>query len=406
MKIHRHLVAGALDILEDIFQGSYADKAIEKSFKAHKQWGARDRHFVAETVYECTRWWSKIWFGLGVSESECLEPGFLRADSQMGWHFIGAYLQMQGEELPAWTEFADTPDVLQRLKKLRVDQPEAHAIPSWLFEKGQQELGENWIPTLQGLNQKATVILRANRLQTTPEALQTILRSEDVETTLLPNYPDALQLTKRVNVFRLQAFQNGLFEVQDAASQKVAAFLDPRPGERIADTCAGAGGKALHLAALMQNKGKVIAMDIHEWKLKELKNRAARNKVDIIETRVVDSTKVLKRLHDSLPAVLLDVPCSGLGALRRNPDSKWKIKPQTFVELQDLQRKIVTDNCKLVAPRGRMVYATCSVLPSENELQVQWFLKENKGFELVKEHWENPAKEGFDGFYMALLKRI
>lgn len=405
MKLHRHLAAGALDILQEIFQGTYADKAIEKSFKAHKQWGSRDRHFVAETVYECVRWWTKLWYGLGVAEEECLQSSYFKADSEKAWHMLAAYFEMQGIEKQDWPEFKAARSVKNRILALKNTDAAYHAVPTWLFEKGLEELGPSWLTTLEGLNQKADVILRANLLKTTAQKLQSILLTEDIQTDLLPDYPDALRLQKRANVFRLRAFQEGLFEVQDAASQKVAPFLDPRPGERIVDACAGAGGKSLHLATLMKNKGKVLSLDIHDWKLSELKTRASRNSIDIIETRAIESTKTIKRLHEGAQGVLLDVPCSGLGALRRNPDSKWKLKPESFEELYKTQSKILMDYCKMVSPRGRLVYATCSVLPSENQNQVQKFLEQNSEFELLKEHWENPSIQGFDGFYMALMRR-
>lgn len=402
-RLHRHLVEGVFEILQSIFDGSYADKAIERSFHIHKKWGARDRHFVAETSYECTRWWTKIWHALGVDESSCLSKGFFSAKNTKRWDFFRAYLEMRSLPPPPWPELASAQPADWR--RIQLDSSADHAMPSWLFAKGQQELGESWLPMLRALNRKAPVALRTNRLKTTRDLLKARLQSEGVESLTDERYPEALILKERTNVFRLPSFHDGLFEVQDCGSQTIAPFLDPRPGERIADGCAGAGGKSLHLAALMQNKGKIIAMDVHEWKLKELKARAARNGVDIIETRVVESTKTLKRMEGHFSGVLLDVPCSGVGALRRNPDSKWKLQPETFADLHSLQRKILEDNKRLVAPRGRLVYSTCSVFPSENEHQVQWFLETHPDFVLIKEHWERPHQQGFDGFYMALLEK-
>ena len=144
-------------------------------------------------------------------------------------------------------------------------------------------------------------------------------------------YPDALILTERANVFLTDAFKEGFFEVQDASSQLVAYFLDVQPGMRVVDTCAGAGGKTLHLASLMENKGQLIAMDLYESKLKQLKIRAKRNGAFNIEPRVIESTKTIKKLHEKADRVLIDAPCSGLGVLKRNPDSKWKLQPE-FIE--------------------------------------------------------------------------
>jgi 16S rRNA (cytosine967-C5)-methyltransferase len=183
-------------------------------------------------------------------------------------------------------------------------------------------------------------------------------------------------------------------------------MLDPKPGERVIDACAGAGGKSLHLAALMKNKGKILSLDIHERKLEELRKRASRAGADIIETRTIDSSKVIKRLEETADRLLLDVPCSGLGVLRRNPDSKWKLSDEEIEKLRALQSQILESYSKMVKPGGRMVYATCSILPSENERQVEEFLKNAGGtFELLEERKFAPGKDGFDGFYAASLQK-
>ncbi|HAI43578.1 MAG TPA: RNA methyltransferase, partial [Maribacter sp.] len=204
-----------------------------------------------------------------------------------------------------------------------------------------------------------------------------------------------------------QAFKNGMFEVQDASSQLVSDFLDIEPGQRVVDTCAGAGGKSLHLAALMENKGQLIFMDIYGSKLKELKRRARRNGAHNIEVREIDSTKVYKKLYGSADRVLIDAPCTGLGVLRRNPDSKWKMQPEFLDKIVKTQHEIIRNYSKIVKPGGKMVYATCSILPQENSHQVQSFLKseEGKDFTLVKDKKIYASKSGYDGFYMALLEK-
>ena len=171
---------------------------------------------------------------------------------------------------------------------------------------------------------------------------------------------------------------------------------------RVIDACAGAGGKTLHLASLMENKGTIIAMDTEAWKLEELRKRAKRNGIHNIDTRVIEG-KTIKRLKESADAVLLDVPCSGLGVLKRNPDAKWKLNLKFIEELKEIQYNILTKYSSMVKPGGKLVYATCSILPSENELQVNKFLKENPNFKLVREHNTDPITEECDGFYMALL---
>ncbi|TAE58894.1 MAG: methyltransferase domain-containing protein, partial [Bacteroidetes bacterium] len=192
----------------------------------------------------------------------------------------------------------------------------------------------------------------------------------------------------------------------DYSSQLVAPLLDPQPGMRVIDACAGGGGKSLHLASLMKDKGKVLSLDTVPWKLEELRRRAKRAGTGIIETRVIDNKKIIKRLYDSADRLLLDVPCSGLGVLRRNPDAKWKISQAFIDKLKGIQHEILSDYSRMLKPGGRMVYATCSILPSENREQVQRFLNEGTGdFELITEHQILPQDKGFDGFYMALLSR-
>lgn len=270
-----------------------------------------------------------------------------------------------------------------------------------------KELGEtHWNKEVSALNQQAQVILRVNTLRISRDVLQQKLRKEDIETETLSNHPYALKLVERANVFKTQAFKSGLFEVQDASSQLVAPYLDVKPGMRVIDTCAGAGGKSLHLAALMQNKGQLIATDIYESKLKKLKIRARRNGVHNITTKPITSTKVIKKMINTADRVLIDAPCSGLGVLKRNPDSKWKLQPEFIENIKKIQAQILIDYSKLVKNGGKIVYATCSILPSENEQQITCFLKNNTNFELVKDHKIAAHLSGFDGFYMAQLKRI
>jgi len=173
---------------------------------------------------------------------------------------------------------------------------------------------------------------------------------------------------------------------------------------RVVDACAGSGGKTLHLAALMQNKGRIIAMDTFERKLEDLRKRASRAGADIIETRAITSTKVIKRLSGQADRLLLDVPCSGLGVLKRNPDTKLKLQPDDIDKVRKIQSEILASYPNMVKPGGLMVYATCSVLPSEDEEQVRNFLKNNSSnWDLLEEKRLWPATDGFGGFYMALL---
>ena len=403
MRLYRNLVFATVDALSEIFnEGGYADKVIEKTLKRDKRWGARDRSFIAETTYDIVRW-KRLYSEIAEVKAPYSRENLFR--------MFAVWATLRGIEIPTdWKQIEPVPtrrikgkfDELSKIRKFR------ESIPDWLDEMGVKELGEEtWEKEIHALNQQAPVVLRANKLKTTREKLQQELQKEGIETTFLEGYPDALQLTERTNVFRTEAFKNGLFEVQDASSQRVAQFLEVQPGMRVVDTCAGAGGKSLHLAALMENKGQLIATDIYDNKLKELKRRARRAGAHNIEPRVIDSSKVVKKLYGSADRVLIDAPCSGLGVLSRNPDAKWKLQPEFIETIKMTQEEILKQYSKMVKAGGKLVYATCSVLPSENEQQVDKFLasEEGKSFSLKKQEKILSSETGFDGFYMALLEK-
>ncbi len=402
MKLHRNLVFTVIDSLRDIFNGGvYADKAVEQALRRDKRWGARDRKFVAETIYEIVRW-KRLY-----AEIANVKIPFSRPDL---WRLFAVWCVLKGIKLPDWNQIEPTPnrrikgkfDELSKIRKFR------EAIPDWIDNLGLEELGEEiWTKEIASLNKQAAVILRTNTLLTSKISLQKKLASEGIETEFIKGYNDALILKERANVFKTESFKNGFFEVQDASSQLVANFLEVEPGMKVVDTCAGAGGKTLHLASLMENKGQIIAMDIYESKLKKLKIRARRNKAHNIDTRVISSTKTIKKLHDKADRVLVDAPCSGLGVLRRNPDSKWKLQPEFLDGIKETQQKILQQYSKMVKSGGKLVYATCSVLPSENQQQVDTFLASDAGkqFTFIKDQKVLSHQSGFDGFYMALLEK-
>ena len=402
MRLHRNLVFTTIDSLMAIFnEGEYADKVVARALKKDKRWGSHDRKFVAETIYEIVRWKR-----LYVEIAEVKEP----FDRDKIWRIFAVWAVLRGYTLPDWKYFEETPvrrikgkfDELTKTRKFK------ESIPDWMDELGVKELGEEiWTKELAAQNEQAKVILRVNRLKTTKEKLRAILMDLNIETEFHKDYPDALILTERANVFLTDAFKDGLFEVQDASSQLVAYFLDVKPGMRVVDTCAGAGGKTLHLASLMENKGQLIAMDLYESKLKQLKIRAKRNGAFNIEPRVIESTKTIKKLHEKADRVLIDAPCSGLGVLKRNPDSKWKLQPEFIENIKKIQAEVLENYSKIVKPGGKLVYATCSVLPSENQEQIKHFLSTEIGkeFTFVQDRKVLAHESGFDGFYMALLER-
>lgn len=397
MKLYHNLCEAVIQGLQLIFvENKYADKVIEKTLKQNPKWGARDRRFIAETTYDIVRWYR-------------LFTHLTEADPTDFWKLLAAWCAWNNVDIPNWDEFKTFDrrrfqaayDGIKSNRKIR------ESIPDWLDDLGEKELGKGWEKEIHALNEPAQVVLRVNTLKISRAELKKQLNEEESIITEAPEqFPDALILEQRQNIFTRQQFKDGLFEVQDAASQLIGPFLQAEPGMRVVDACAGAGGKTLHLAALLKNKGRIIALDTEEWKLEELKKRARRAGAGNIEARVIDSSKVIKRLENSADRLLLDVPCSGLGVLKRNPDAKWKLTADFIEKVKELQRKILTDYSTMLKPGGFMVYSTCSILPSENEEQVKKFIGDQSGkFEFLKEQRILPS-EGFDGFYMALIKKL
>lgn len=405
-KLHRNICEGIIINLDQIFfKKKFADKVIEQSLKSNKKWGSRDRKFIAETTYTIVRYWRLLDEMMGIIAEE---------NSDYLWKLFAGYLFWKNIPLPEWQEFSllnQNNISIERNSKLN-ERKIIESIPDWLDELGEKELGSQWDSEINALNKEAPVILRANTLKISKENLREKFLKIGIQTFPLDFTNDALLVEQRQNLFQTPYFKDGYFELQDASSQLVANYLDVKPGMRVIDACAGAGGKSLHIAALMQNKGKVLALDTEEWKLNELKKRAKKDGADIIETRTITSSKIIKRLAESADRVLLDVPCSGLGVLRRNPDAKWKLSPLRIVELNALQERILESYSLMIKPNGKIVYSTCSILPSENEIQIENFLTQKKHgkngekFKLLEEKKISPAVDGFDGFYICVLQRI
>ena len=315
MKLYINITRAVIQALELIFEGGkYADKVIEKVLKQNPKWGARDRRFIAETTYDIVRW-------------HRLLQNITEAEPDNYWKLLGGWCVLHDIPLPAWVEFAGLSEkkIFDRLEKMNAIRRFRESIPDWLDELGEEQLGERWDEELHALNDEAHVVLRANTLKISTGELQQYLDETGIENSAMKEFPQALVLKQRQNVFRHPAFKDGLFEVQDAASQLIAPFMRLEPGMRVVDACAGAGGKTLHIAALMKNKGRIIGMDVEAWKLEELQKRARRAGVSNLETRVIESSKTIKRLENSADRLLLDVPCSGLGRVEKEPRREMEI---------------------------------------------------------------------------------
>ncbi len=393
MKLYKNLVNAVAQTLQEIFTNRrYADKALERLFKQNPQWGSRDRRFVAEGVYDVVRNY-RLYAELAESPKNF-------------WFITAVWLVIKEIEIPEWPEFRHLKksEILSRFQELKENIPLFYSYPDWLWQEGVKELGETkWQQEAIAMNEQAPVFIRANTLKTSREKLKEALAADKIETIVYGHTPDALQLSKRENIFQHKLFKEGWFEVQDAGSQMISSFVDPKPGELVIDACAGAGGKSLHLAALMKNKGKVMSLDVEGWKLDELKKRARRAGAFNVETRAIENDTVLQ-LKNTADKLLLDVPCSGLGVLKRNPDAKWKLSTEVMDKTKKIQAGILNDYPVMLKPGGILVYSTCSILPSENEEQVKTFLQQQPSFTLVKEKTIYPS-EGSDGFYMAMIKK-
>jgi 16S rRNA (cytosine967-C5)-methyltransferase len=371
------------------WKNQYAPKAIQASLHHRTQWGDKEKAVFSESVYDIIRHWRLLWYLLEK------KPASNDLDSLVRIYFHFNNLKTQ-----------DASALQRRFHSIKHVRVIAQSLPDWLDERGEQELKERWDPVIKALNTPADLDIRVNTLKIPKKELVTVLRKEGATVKTLEGYPDALRLTEKRNVFTLPSFSEGLFEVQDAASQKVCHLLEPHEGMRVIDACAGEGGKTLHLATLMRNKGKVIALDTQEWRLTELRKRAVKAGIDTIETRCVSSSKVYKRLEGTADRMLLDAPCSGLGTLRRNPDIKWKLTNDDLERLITLQQDLLRRYSLMTKPGGRMVYSVCSILPSESETQIASFLGTHAAsFRLISEHRCWPDTDNTDGFYMALVER-
>jgi 16S rRNA (cytosine967-C5)-methyltransferase len=375
--LHPELVTALLDV----FVGKHRlDKVIERRLRDHREWLTATREHFVETLHAAVREWRLRWNRAGLPDAEHLSRVNFARTRQV---LLSAAAVHPREE--RWSEAVRA------------------SVPDWLHARGLEELRTSWVPTIDALNRPAPLFLRTNTLRTDAAALAVALAEEGFSAAPVTGHPEALRVTARRDVFRLRAFREGWFEVQDVHSQRIAPLLGVEPGMRVVDACAGSGGKSLHLAALMRNKGRSIALDTAEWKLAELRRRAARAGVDNLEARVIDDPRALKRLHSTADRVLVDVPCSGLGVLRRNPDTKWKLGPGDLERLRALQAQLLLEYSRLVRPGGKVVYATCSVLPSENERQIDAFLAAQPGWSLEEELRLPPGEHDGDGFYAARL---
>ncbi|MCX7986989.1 MAG: RsmB/NOP family class I SAM-dependent RNA methyltransferase [Bacteroidales bacterium] len=390
-----------VEIVRKVMENNHLmDKVIYYEFKNNRVTEEYDRGNIVEISYELVRWWRLL------LEIHNNFPVTRPVDY---YQLLGTYLVIKQLEIPKIPQLRniDTTYIKTQLETLSNIRKIRYSVPDWLDQMGFLAYGAEWEDELKAMNKPAPIYIRANRLKIKPTDLSHKLKAEGFDNQFVEGAPDALLIKTRTNIYSSSLFKEGYFEVQDAGSQLIAMALEVKPGMRVADMCAGAGGKTLHLASLMQNKGKIIAFDTQKNKLAELKNRLARAGVDMVEVRAIESTKDTKRMKESFDRVLIDAPCSGTGSIRRNPEIKWKMNTERLHNLLKIQSNVLNSYADLVKKDGIVVYATCSILPSENQEQIKRFLEKKKGtFELVKEQHIRPSQTDFDGFYIAQLKRL
>jgi 16S rRNA (cytosine967-C5)-methyltransferase len=299
-----------------------------------------------------------------------------------------------------------------------------YSFPDWMVEQFIALYGyEETEQLCASMNEPAPLTIRVNTLKADVETCRKELAKQEIETTLVTYSPFGLNVTRRVNMFSLTAFRDGLFEVQDEGSQLLPLLIDPKPNAKVLDVCAGAGGKTLELAALMKNRGEIFATDINRFRLEELRKRTKRAGVQNVRVNPIDSVDDLHEKYSGFfDIVLVDAPCSGLGTIRRNPGMKWMVTKEMIDEISEKQRMILHAAAPLVKPGGRLIYATCTILNQENEEQIKTFLAEHQDFMLgdtsaIVQKWNfnNMVSNGFiklfphihgtDGFFCAMLEK-
>ncbi|MBF0178280.1 MAG: RsmB/NOP family class I SAM-dependent RNA methyltransferase [Magnetococcales bacterium] len=301
-----------------------------------------------------------------------------------------------------------------------------HSLPDWLWEALTAFPGGTEAEELAAaLNQPAPIDLRVNLRIGTRAACQADLLAEGIATTWTPFSPSGLRLTHRTPLGGSDPFRRGWIEIQDEGSQLISLLVAPKPGQTVVDLCAGGGGKSLHLAMLMEDRGRIVAADSHAQRLARLRPRQRRAGLRSIHPLPIrhEGDPKLHALAGKADRVLLDVPCSGTGTLRRHPEYKWSLRPQDVTTLTLRQSALLTAGARLVKPGGRLIYATCSILEQENQAVVDYFLRCDPGFRLLDAAhvlassgvagdvtrgpflslW--PHRHGTDGFFAAIMER-
>ena len=370
------LLEAAAELVGQVLKFDHpADAIVSRFFREHRSLGPRERATLAETAYGVLR--RKLLYehlapsGSGSKERRLAILGFAAPRD-----FLAAALSPQEKDWLANCDAVKPADLLERHR---------HNLPEWLVQPLKAQLGDEFWPLVDALNQPAPLDLRVNALTDKREDVQHELELAGLRAVPTSYSPWGLRLDDKPALTRLDAFARGAIEVQDEGSQLLALLLDAKRGQMVVDFCAGAGGKTLALGAAMRNTGRLYAFDVSAHRLEALKPRLARSKLSNVHPAAIahERDERVKRLAGKIDRVIVDAPCSGLGTLRRNPDLKWRQTPQGVVELVAKQGAILQSAARLLKPGGRLVYATCSILPQENEGVAEAFSAANPAFRPV-----------------------
>lgn len=429
-------VQSAIELLEQL-QDIWAkqrhapmDALMNDYFKARRYIGSKDRGAIAELVYYVLRNGGAIEWHVEKTGRAANPRRVILAALYLGQGLSTDELaELFNEEKYAPSALTDAEKgMLERLegKTLTDEQmppPARHNFPDWMIGRLKDAFGDALPEAMAALNAQAPVDLRMNALKC-PGVAELIhaLDKEGHLGTPTPHSPIGVRLKKRIAAFNTQAFKDGWFEMQDEGSQIVAQLVDAKAGDKVIDFCAGAGGKTLAIAATMQNKGRILAWDTSENRLKQMPKRLARAGVSNVQIHTLkdENDQFIKRHKGSADWVMVDAPCSGSGTWRRNPDLKWRFTPDDLKEIKEVQQRILSSAARLIKPGGKLVYVTCSVFPDENIGQIKQFLGEHETFRVAApgKLWDkltsrsedglpviqlSPHKDGTDGFFAAVL---
>ena len=423
-------LAASIELLTEIDAASRrpADAVANDFFRARRFIGSGDRRAVSDRAWRVLRsqrrlaWWLER--GEGAPTPRLLVAASLVLE---GWTLGGVAQSYSGGQYGPAPLLQPETAALRALEDHTLNHPEMPGavrmeVPDWLFPAIEARFGDDTAAEMEAALDPAPLDLRANFLKVTREEARAALAAEGVEAAPTPYSPWGLRIDGRRSITAGPAFQGGLVEIQDEGSQLVAALLGAAPEMRVVDWCAGAGGKTLAIAALMQNRGHLVACDVSAPRLEGAVRRLRRAGVQNCERHLVaPGDKWAKRRGGTFDRVLVDAPCTGTGTWRRNPDARQRLRPQDLAELLPKQAMILDAAARLVRVGGRLVYATCSLLPDENEVQVERFLERHPEFVQIPlaDAWPldgpppcsgpalslTPGRHGTDGFFGAVLER-